>query len=149
METAIFGAGCFWGVQLEFDAVEGVTQTRVGYAGGTVNAPTYEQVCTGRTGHAEIIEILFDPSKVSYGSLVRLFFDLHDPTQLNRQGVDIGTQYRSAIFVTSEAQRAVAEAIKAEIRGAITLIETHTVFWPAEDYHQKYLAKRGKSSCGV
>lgn len=150
METALFGAGCFWGVQAEFDALPGVISSRVGYAGGEVQNPTYQQVCTDSTGHAEVVEVIFDPAQLAYETLLRRFFDLHDPTQLNRQGPDIGTQYRSVIFATTEAQRRSAEIIKAEEltrRPVVTTIEPALVFWPAEDYHQKYLEKRGRGAC--
>ena len=150
MEKAMFGAGCFWGVQAEFDALPGVISSRVGYAGGVRDNPTYEQVCTDSTGHAEVVEVIFDPTRLAYEALLRRFFDLHDPTQLNRQGPDIGTQYRSVIFVMDEAQRTSAEAVKAEeltCRPVVTTIETAPTLWPAEDYHQKYLEKRGRTSC--
>ncbi len=150
MEKAMFGAGCFWGVQAEFDALPGVISSRVGYAGGVRDNPTYEQVCTDSTGHAEVVEVVFDPTRLAYETLLRRFFDLHDPTQLNRQGPDIGTQYRSVIFVMDEAQRTSAEAVKAKEltrRPVVTTIETAPTFWPAEDYHQKYLEKRGRTSC--
>lgn len=154
METAIFGAGCFWGVQSTFDHMPGVIQTRVGYSGGQRKNPSYEQVCSDSTGHAEVIEISFNPAEVSYQQLVARFFELHDPTQLNRQGPDVGSQYRSVIFYTSPEQQAAAEQVRAKIAAqhslpVVTAIEPAQVFWPAEDYHQKYLEKRGRSSCAI
>lgn len=152
MQRAVFGAGCFWRVQVEFDAVPGVEATCVGYAGGAVAEPTYQQVCTDKTGHAEVIEIIFDPNQVSYTTLLKKFFEMHDPTQLNRQGPDIGTQYRSVIFVSTEAQSEEAHAMIAEElqhRHVVTRIEELAEFWPAEDYHQKYLEKRGQTSCSL
>src|SRR3954471_16469594 len=147
-ETATFGAGCFWGVEARFAEEPGVVQTAVGYSGGQLPNPSYHGVCTDETGHAEVVELNFDPQQVSYEHLVRLFFQLHDPTQLNRQGPDFGTQYRSVIFFHSPEQKATAERVKEEmqkgIRGKIvTLIEPAQTFYRAEDYHQKYLEKRG------
>ena len=156
METATFGAGCFWGVQASFDQIPGVLSSRVGYAGGKRPNPTYEQVCSDATGHAEVVELVFDPQIVHYDDLVRMFFDLHDPTQLNRQGPDVGSQYRSVIFYHDEKQQQAALRVMAEEissgrhRGPIvTALEPASPFWPAEDYHQKYLAKRGRSSCHI
>lgn len=154
MEKAIFGAGCFWGVQVAFDHMPGVLSTSVGYSGGKRERPTYEQVCSSATGHAEVIEVNFDPAQVSYQQLVEKFFDLHDPTQLNRQGPDIGTQYRSVIFYTTPEQQAVAEQVKLALapqhsRPIVTVIEPAQTFWPAEEYHQKYLEKRGRGSCAI
>jgi len=153
-EKATFGAGCFWGVESRFGEVPGVTGTAVGYEGGQMLNPTYRDVCTDETGHAEVVELTFDPAKVSYEDLVRLFFQLHDPTQLNRQGPDYGTQYRSVVFYHSPEQKATAERVKQEmqkvIRGTIvTLIEPAQTFYRAEDYHQKYLEKRGLKSCHI
>lgn len=150
MEKALFGAGCFWGVEDFFRQVPGVSQVVSGYAGGTVDHPTYEQVCTDRTGHAEVVEITFDPARVSYATLVDLFFKMHDPTQLNRQGPDIGTQYRSVIFTHGPEQARIAaerlEAARASgrfRRPIVTAIEPAPVFWPAEDYHQRYFERHG------
>ncbi len=153
-EQAMFGAGCFWGVEARFAEVPGVTETAVGYSGGHYPNPTYRDVCTDETGHAEVVLLDFDPEKVSYEELVRLFFQLHDPTQLNRQGPDYGTQYRSAIFYFSPEQKATAERVKQAmqklIRGMIvTQIEPAQKFYRAEDYHQKYLEKRGVKSCHI
>lgn len=155
-EKATFAAGCFWGVQAKFDATKGVASTVVGYTGGDTKDPTYKDVCTDGTGHAEAIEITFDPSVVSYEQLLEQFFSLHDPTQLNRQGPDVGSQYRSAIFVHSPAQEAAAKAAikrlgdaKKFARPIVTQVVQASKFYAAEDYHQKYLAKRGRSSCGV
>jgi peptide-methionine (S)-S-oxide reductase len=151
-EKATFAAGCFWGVEEDFRHVPGVVDTAVGYEGGTLEHPTYEDVCTDRTGHAEAVEVTFDPAKVSYEELVGVFFRIHDPTQLNRQGPDVGTQYRSAIFVHSEEQRRVAEEAIRRLerervfrRPVVTAVEPATTFWRAEDYHQRYLARRGGS----
>jgi peptide-methionine (S)-S-oxide reductase len=150
-EQAMFGAGCFWGVQLAFSRREGVTETVVGYSGGQVTSPDYKQVCTGTTGHAEVVWLRFDPKMISYRSLVEAFFALHDPTQLNRQGPDIGTQYRSAIFTYGEAQAAVAKEVLKTLqatlpRPIVTEILPAGEFWPAEEYHQHYFAKRGITS---
>ena len=154
MSTATFAAGCFWGVEVEFRNVPGVTATRVGYTGGTADNPTYQQVCTDRTGHAEAVEVEFDPAQVSYRALVEKFFELHDPTQLNRQGPDVGTQYRSAIFTHDLEQQAVATEVKARVaaesrRPVVTEILPAQTFWPAEEYHQQYLVKRGLASCRI
>ena len=157
MEKATFGAGCFWGVEVAFANIPGVTATAVGYEGGKTHAPTYKDVCTDSTGHAEVVEVDFDPAKVSYGQLLDAFFSLHDPTQMNRQGPDWGTQYRSAIFYHSDAQKAEAEAKIAELASAgrfapkkiATKIEPAQAFWRAEDYHQRYLEKRGLASCHI
>ncbi len=150
-ETATFGAGCFWAVEETFRCTPGVTDTEVGYAGGHTESPTYEQVCTHTTGHAEVVQVQFDPEQVTYEELLRVFFEAHDPTQMNRQGPDVGDQYRSVIFYHSEEQKQAAEKLKAELgesgryrRPIATLIEQAPTFWPAEDYHQEYLRKRGR-----
>ena len=147
-DIAILAAGCFWGVEELLHDLPGVLTTRVGYTGGAASAPTYEQVKTGTTGHAEAIEVRFDPSRLPYAELLGFFFRLHDPTTLNRQGGDLGTQYRSAIFVTSAAQRRVAEEVRDAVersgkwpRPLVTVIEDAKPFYSAEDYHQKYLQK--------
>lgn len=156
MATATFGAGCFWGVEEIFRTTSGVTETAVGYTGGTIDQPTYQEVCTGKTGHAEVVQVKFDPETVTYAELVDIFFDNHNPTQLNMQGPDVGTQYRSAIFFEDENQRAVAEEKKDALavsgrfkKPVVTVIEPAETFWPAEDYHQKYLMKRGMTSCHI
>jgi peptide-methionine (S)-S-oxide reductase len=155
MEKALFGAGCFWGVEDFFLQVPGVTEAVSGYAGGTTSNPTYKQVCTGDTYHAEVVEVTFDPTKVSYGELVDLFFKMHNPTQLNRQGPDFGTQYRSVIFTHGPEQERIAkerlEAAKASGRyksPIVTQIEPAPAFWRAEDYHQRYFQKHG-GTCHV
>jgi peptide-methionine (S)-S-oxide reductase len=151
-KTATFGAGCFWGVEAAFRRLEGVTGTRVGYAGGSVDHPSYQQVCSDRTGHAEVVEVTYDPEKVPYEQLLAVFWGEHDPTQVNRQGWDIGSQYRSVIFVHDAEQRAAAEASRERVqerlsRQVATSIEDAPPFWEAEDYHQQYLEKRGLASC--
>jgi len=154
MHKATFGAGCFWGVEQAFRQVKGVTATRVGYLGGTMNNPTYHDVCTDMTGHAEVVEVEFDPSKVPYEDLLNVFWNCHDPTQLNRQGPDIGTQYRSAIFFHSPEQEKTARASKEKLQASgrykrpiTTEITPASQFWLAEEYHQQYLEKRGIKSC--
>ena len=157
LETATFGAGCFWGVEAVFRQLStGVKATRVGYTGGDLENPTYEQVCTDRTGHAEVVEVTYDPAEISYGDLLQVFWAEHDPTQLNRQGPDVGRQYRSAIFVHDDEQKAAAlESLTKEQtsgrhrRPIVTVIENATTFYEAEDYHQQYLEKRGLSSCKI
>jgi peptide-methionine (S)-S-oxide reductase len=156
IQTATFAAGCFWGVELEFGKVPGVLSTEVGYTGGSKAEPTYYEVCDGDTGHAEAVQIQFDPGVVSYETLVREFFDLHDPTTLNRQGPDVGDQYRSAVFVHSDEQREVVERVVAELsqsgefdRPIVTQIFPAGTFWRAEDYHQQYFEKRGMASCHI
>lgn len=149
---ATFAAGCFWQVEADFRRVEGVTRTTAGYTGGNLDRPTYEDVCTDRTGHAEAVEVEFDPQRVSYEQLLEVFWSGHDPTQLNRQGPDIGTQYRSAIFVHDEEQERAAQASRERARErfdrrVVTEIVPAATFWPAEDYHQRYLEKRGLASC--
>ncbi len=154
MVVATFGAGCFWGVELAFQKTEGVTSTSVGYTGGTTQNPTYEQVCTGRSGHAEVVRVEFDPAIVSYEKLLDVLWVCHDPTTLNRQGPDIGTQYRSAIFYQGPEQEASAKASKekADQSGRfsspiVTEISPAPEYYIAEDYHQQYLEKRGMGSC--
>src|SRR5438552_11355430 len=149
---ATFGAGCFWGVEAAFRQLDGVTGTRVGYAGGRTENPTYEDVCSHTTGHAEVVEVTFDPERISYEKLLDVFWAKHDPTQLNRQGWDIGDQYRSAIFVHDEEQQEAATQSKAReqvnLRApVVTQIEPAQTFYEAEDYHQQYLEKRGRSTC--
>ncbi len=153
-ETATVAAGCFWGVEAEFRALTGVTRTTVGYTGGSAEDPTYQQVCRGRTGHAEAVEVQYDPSVISYPDLLATFWSSHNPTTRNRQGWDIGSQYRSAIFVHDDEQHTTALASRdAHQRGLkrkiVTQIEPAAPFWPAEDYHQQYLEKRGQASCAV
>ncbi|HTV07000.1 MAG TPA: peptide-methionine (S)-S-oxide reductase MsrA [Acidobacteriaceae bacterium] len=156
MAKATFGAGCFWGVELRFQQVPGVTATAVGYEGGAMEQPTYRDVCTDATGHAEVVEVDFDPEKVSYQELLDLFFELHDPTQMNRQGPDWGTQYRSVVFFHGPEQEAAAKEtiarLTAEKRFAkpiVTQVVPAQAFWRAEEYHQKYLEKRGMASCHI
>jgi peptide-methionine (S)-S-oxide reductase len=156
MEKAIFAAGCFWGVEATFRQISGVVATRVGYTGGQTANPTYKDVCDNGTGHAEAVEVEFDPSQVSYEKLLDVFWENHDPTQLNRQGPDWGTQYRSAIFYTTPEQEKEAKASKEkrERSGAyrkpiVTQIVPEATFYPAEDYHQQYLEKRGLASCHI
>src|SRR5215510_6745724 len=153
-EKATFGAGCFWGVEESFRNVKGVLSTSVGYAGGRKDHPTYQDVCTDRTGHAEVVEVEFDPSQVSYPDLLDVFWANHNPTTLNRQGPDVGTQYRSAIFYHSPEQaeqaHASREAAQARFsRPIVTEITPASEFWPAEEYHQQYLEKRGLSHCHI
>lgn len=156
MEKATFGAGCFWGVESFFREVPGVIDAACGYAGGKTADPVYKQVCTDTTGHAEAVEVTFDPATISYDKLVDLFFKMHDPTQLNRQGPDVGTQYRSAVFAHSPEQARIAEKKKREAetsgrfkRPVVTTIEPAKTFWRAEDYHQRYFEKNGLPSCHV
>jgi peptide methionine sulfoxide reductase msrA/msrB len=154
LEKASFGAGCFWGVEAAFHAVPGVQEAVSGYQGGTLKNPTYEDVCTGRTNHAEVVQVTYDPAKVSYQDLLRVFWEKHDPTTPNRQGPDTGTQYRSVIFTYSPEQQKLAEASKAEAqanfrRPIVTQILPAPEFYPAEEYHQKYLEKRGQRSCRI
>ncbi len=156
IDRATFGAGCFWGVEARFSEIPGVIDTAVGYEGGTLEHPTYKEVCTDRTGHAEVVQVTFDPSRVSYESLLDAFFALHDPTQLNRQGPDWGSQYRSVIFANSPEQAAEAKAKIAELSASgsfrkpiVTQVVEGQTFWKAEEYHQKYLEKRGMVSCHI
>ncbi len=152
MEKATFGAGCFWGVEVKFQNIKGVKNTTVGYMGGNLKNPTYEQVCTDKTGHAEVIQIEYDSKQISYERLLEIFWDIHDPTQKNRQGPDIGKQYRSAIFYHNELQKNLAEESKKQIqkkyiKAIATEITPVKEFYPAEEYHQKYLQKQGRASC--
>lgn len=153
---ATFGAGCFWGVEAAYRQIPGVTSTAVGYLGGTLENPTYHDVCTGRTGHAEVVQVDYDPSRLSYDDLLTVFWENHDPTTLNRQGPDVGTQYRSAIFYHDDEQKEAAIKSKEERdrsgryrRPIVTEITPATEFYMAEDYHQQYLEKRGLSSCHI
>jgi peptide-methionine (S)-S-oxide reductase len=153
-ETATFAAGCFWGVEVDFRNTPGVTDVRVGYSGGHTESPTYEQVCSGHTGHAEAVEVTFDPDEVTYADLVDRFWSLHDPTQVNRQGWDVGSQYRSAIFTHSPEQAEVVAESKARAqlrfpRPIATEIVPAAMFWPAEEYHQQYLVKNGRATCRI
>lgn len=156
MELATFGAGCFWGVEVAFRNVRGVKDALVGYLGGTLANPTYEDVCTGRTGHAEVVQVQYDPAEVSYDKLLDVFWQNHDPTTLNRQGPDVGAQYRSAIFYHTPEQKEAAESSKARLQASgklrrpiVTEITQASAFYPAEDYHQRYLEKRGLASCHI
>jgi peptide-methionine (S)-S-oxide reductase len=156
MAKATFGAGCFWGVEEEFRKIPGVRDTAVGYSGGTLANPTYEDVCTDGTGHAEVVEVDYDPQRVSYETLLDAFWNGHNPTQLNRQGPDVGTQYRSVIFFHSPEQEATARASKERLeksgrfpRPIVTQIVPAEPFWRAEEYHQRYFEKRGGGSCHV
>ena len=156
MAIATFAAGCFWGVEAAFREVEGVLSTRVGYTGGSFDNPTYHDVCSGRTGHAESVEVTYDPERVSYDDLLNVFWEVHNPTTLNRQGPDIGTQYRSAIFFHNSDQETAARASKERVnasgkypREVVTEISPASQFWMAEDYHQQYLEKRGMAHCRV
>jgi methionine-S-sulfoxide reductase len=153
---AIFAAGCFWGVQDYFDQVPGVLETQVGYIGGHVDNPTYEQVCAHRTGHAEATKVIFDPRKVSYETLLKQFFHMHDPTQLNRQGPDVGDNYRSAVFYLDETQKNAAQKMIDELNRSgdykkpiVTTLEKAGMWWPAEEYHQKYTQKTGIGACHI
>ena len=156
IEKATFGAGCFWGVEARFAEMPGVLDTAVGYEGGDLEHPTYKEVCTDRTGHVEVVEVTFDPGRVSYDTLLDAFFALHDPTQVNRQGPDWGSQYRSAVFAHSDEQMRQAQAKIAELNASgayckpiATKVEPATTFWKAEEYHQRYLEKRGMVSCHI
>jgi peptide-methionine (S)-S-oxide reductase len=155
-EKATFGAGCFWGVEETFRKLDGVVSTAVGNAGGTKDNPSYEDVCADETGHAEVVEIEFDPAHINYNQLLEAFWSNHNPTMLNRQGPDVGKQYRSVIFYHSPEQKAAAESSKDELeksrrfnRPIVTQIEPAPRFWRAEEYHQRYLEKRGQSHCAI
>jgi peptide-methionine (S)-S-oxide reductase len=156
MEKATFGAGCFWGVEAVFRGVQGVTATAVGYMGGTYQNPTYHDVCTDKTGHAEVVQVEYNPAKVSYEELLKVFWENHDPTTLNRQGPDVGKQYRSVIFFHNPEQEAAAQATKQKLtranaypRPIVTEMVPAAEFWRAEDYHQQYLEKRGLAQCHI
>jgi peptide-methionine (S)-S-oxide reductase len=156
MEKATFGAGCFWGVEESFRQLPGVVETEVGYLGGHTNDPSYKDVCTDETGHAEVVQVTYDPATIRYEQLLDAFWSAHDPTTLNRQGPDVGTQYRSAIFFYSPEQERVARASKEKVqasgkfrRPVVTEITPASTFYRAEEYHQKYLAKRGVSHCHI
>jgi peptide-methionine (S)-S-oxide reductase len=153
-QKATFGAGCFWGVEHIYRQIPGVIEAYSGYAGGATERPTYRDICTGTTGHAEVVEVTFDANKVSYARLAEVFFKLHDPTTLNRQGPDVGTQYRSVIFYHDDAQRAEAEKAKVAAQPRfkspiVTTIEPAPVFWMAEAYHQRYIERTGQPSCHI
>ena len=158
MKKATFGAGCFWGVEAAFRKVPGVADTAAGYMGGTVRNPTYEQVCTGETGHAEVVQVTYDPAKVTYGQLLEVFWSIHNPTQLNRQGPDIGPNYRSVIFYHDPEQAKAARNAKEELSISgrfgfgkiVTIIQPATDFYRAEEYHQRYFEKHGgHGACGI
>jgi len=156
MQKATFGAGCFWGVEAAFRQVKGVVSTAVGYLGGTLDNPTYQDVCSGKTGHAEVVEVTYNPDEVSYEELLDVFWNNHNPTTLNRQGPDVGTQYRSAIFFHTPEQQAAAIASKEHIQRSgkfnkpiVTEITPASTFYRAEEYHQRYLEKRGLSHCHI
>lgn len=156
MATATFAAGCFWGVEERFRCLPGVTGTAVGYMGGTKEHPTYKDVCTGRTGHAEVVRVEYDPSQIDYSKLLEVFWNSHDPTTVNRQGPDVGTQYRSAVFTHDEAQKADATALRDRLqagnvfpRPIVTEITPAGTFWKAEEYHQQYLLKNGMGACHI
>ena len=156
MEKATFGGGCFWGVEATFRQLKGVTATAVGYEGGNLEHPSYHDVCTDRTGHAEVVQVEYDPSRISYEQLLEVFWKNHDPTTRNRQGPDVGTQYRSVVFYHSPQQKQAAVAMKERLakshtfrRPIVTEIVPAGTFWRAEDYHQQYLEKRGLSTCHI
>jgi len=156
IEKATFGAGCFWGVEAVFRQTNGVKDAAVGYAGGKMENPTYEDVCNDETGYAEVVEVLFDPAEVPYGELLEVFWRNHDPTTRNRQGPDVGSQYRSVVFYHSPEQKVAAEAKLAELeksgrfrRPIVTQIEPAPTFYRAEEYHQQYLAKHGRTHCAI
>ncbi|MDN7025806.1 peptide-methionine (S)-S-oxide reductase MsrA [Methanoculleus sp. FWC-SCC1] len=153
-EKATFGAGCFWGVEEAFSKIPGVVSTAVGFMGGTTENPSYREVCTGRTGHAEVVEVVYDPERVSYSDLLDVFWRIHDPTTRDRQGPDVGSQYRSVIFYHTPEQEAAARESKEQLRRSgrlsrdiVTAIEPASTFWRAEEYHQQYFAKQGRAGC--
>lgn len=156
LQKATFGAGCFWGVEARFRQIKGVKDAAVGYMGGHLKNPTYEDVCTDETGHAEVVQVEYDPAEVSFDELLKVFWDNHNPTTLNRQGPDVGAQYRSAVFYHTPEQEQAARAAKAALEKSgrfakpiVTEITPATVFYRAEEYHQRYLEKKGLSSCGL
>jgi peptide-methionine (S)-S-oxide reductase len=156
MAKATFGAGCFWGVEAAFRKTPGVTATQVGYSGGHADNPTYKEVCSDTTGHAEVVEVTYNPDEVRYDELLSVFWEVHNPTQVNRQGPDVGSQYRSVIYYHDDAQKAAAEASKKALdesdaysRPIATAIEPAQTFWRAEEYHQQYLEKKGLASCKI
>ena len=154
METAYFAAGCFWGVEEKFRVTNGVIETEVGYMNGSTENPTYENVCSHKTGHAEVVKVVFDPNKITYEALLKLFWSIHDPTTINKQGADIGDQYRSAVFYVDDAQKEIAEKTKKHVQGSfvnsvVTEITKADTFYKAEDYHQKYLMKRSQGTCPI
>jgi peptide methionine sulfoxide reductase msrA/msrB len=155
-ETALFGAGCFWGVEAAFRRIEGVISTAVGYSGGITKNPTYSDVCAGMTGHAEVVEVVYDPSRVSYDDLLKIFWTVHDPTQVGGQGVDIGDQYRSAVFYYTDEQKTAAEAFQAQLEKSgkfkqpiVTELTPASIFYRAEEYHQRYVEKHGGAGCPI
>ncbi|MDO8435252.1 MAG: peptide-methionine (S)-S-oxide reductase MsrA [bacterium] len=151
-EIATFGAGCFWGVEDAFRKVPGLVDAAVGYMGGTLENPTYEDVCTNTTGHAEVVQVTYDPAQASYEKLLDVFWNCHDPTQMNRQGPDVGLQYRSVIFYYTAEQKIAAEQSKEKLEESqdiVTAIEPASTFWRAEEYHQKYLKKHGGGACHI
>ncbi len=155
-DVATFGAGCFWGIEAAYRQIPGVVSTAVGYMGGTRDEPTYRQVCSGRTGHAEVVQVTYDPERLSYDDVLAVFWDNHDPTTKDRQGPDVGTQYRSAVYVHDESQEKAARRSIEELessgrfrRPVVTEVTSASTFWPAEDYHQQYLEKRGLSTCRI
>ncbi|RJQ14362.1 peptide-methionine (S)-S-oxide reductase [Candidatus Parcubacteria bacterium] len=155
-EKATFGAGCFWGVEDAFHQLKGVVDTKVGYMGGTLENPSYEEVCTNTTGHAEVVQVEYDPKSISYDQLLETFWKIHDPTQFNRQGADVGTQYRSVIFYHTQEQKNLAEASKSKLEESktyrkqiATAIEPAKTFYKAEEYHQRYFEKQGISTCRI
>lgn len=155
LQKATFGAGCFWGVEAAFRELKGVVSTTVGYMGGDLDNPSYQEVCTGNTGHTEVVEVSFNPDEVSYHDLLYLFWTIHDPTTLNRQGPDVGVQYRSVIFYHDQEQKELAEKLRDKLkesniypRDVVTAIEPAQTFWKAEEYHQQYFEKTGRRSCG-
>ena len=156
MEIATFGAGCFWGIEATYQKIKGVNKTEVGYLGGTLENPSYEDVCAGNTGHAEVVQVSFDPNEINFKQIIDIFWSNHNPTTLNQQGPDIGSQYRSAVFYHSDEQKQIAKTTKLELEQSarfkdliVTEITKATTFYKAEEYHQQYLEKRGLSHCHI